>query len=339
MTLALTTNLAKPRRRQRRTPMPTRISPMMAMASPHVPTGDYTYEFKWDGVRAMSYIERGEIRIRSRNQHDITIAYPELSALPAAIGRRSAILDGEIIASDDSGLPSFALLQRRMHVRDAPQIRSLMAEVPIFYVIFDLLYLDGRSMTDQPLTLRRERLDELELAGPSWRVAASHAGQGDAMLAAARKHGIEGIVAKLQSSTYQPGRRSPAWQKIKIIQRQEFVVGGWIPQDGGDRVGSLLVGYYDGNRKLRFAGGVGSGFSSADHARLVPLLERSAATRTPFTELPPDRTGVRHVKPQHVVEVEYRRWPAEGLIQHAVFAGVRTDKPAREVVREVTLTQ
>lgn len=333
--MATASTNVRPRRRQA---MPQRIAPMLAVGVDSPPHGDYTYEFKWDGVRALTFINSHGIRLQSRNQLDITAGYPELGGLGDALGRR-AILDGEIIASDASGHPSFALLQRRMHVREPRQVRELMAEVPIFYVIFDLLYLDGQSLLDRPLSERRERLESLALAGPSWQVAASHPGQGAPMLAAAKKFGLEGIVAKLRRSPYQPGRRSPAWQKIKIIQRQEFVIGGWIPQEGGAHVASLLVGYHDEARKLHFAGGVGSGFTAAEHNRLMPLLAASAAARTPFIDLPQDRVGVHHVKPTHVIEVEYRRWPTDGLLQHAVYAGLRDDKPARKVVREVSLTK
>jgi bifunctional non-homologous end joining protein LigD len=303
----------------------------------------YTFEIKWDGVRAIARWDGKALRLHSRNRLDITPAYPELRTLADALAGHTAVLDGEVVATDDAGRPSFARLQRRMHVREPRAVARLAAEVPVFYVLFDLLYLDGRSLLDEPYTRRRELLESLALAGPNWQVTPARVGEGASMLDAARQNGLEGIVAKRLDSLYEPGRRSPAWLKIKVVQRQEFVVGGWVPQRGekgpsGERVGSLLLGYYDCHGGgLHFAGAVGTGLSDATHAALVPLLRRRAQAGSPFVErdVTAGRAGARFVRPRLVAEVEYRRWPDGGLVQHAAFHGLRSDKDPRNVVREL----
>jgi bifunctional non-homologous end joining protein LigD len=231
-----------------------------------------------------------------------------------------------------------------MHLSDARSITRVMKQVPVLYVIFDLLYLDNQSMMDRALTQRRAALEELTLAGASWQVSPAHVGEGESMLATARKNQLEGVVAKELDSIYEPGRRSPAWRKIKIVQRQEFVVGGWTTGNNGRGLGALLVGYFE-QRKLRYAGKVGSGFTrdslAAMEARLAPLTRPS----NPFNEpvpgagLAPGRwtrsTGAVHfVEPTTVVEVEFRRWPSGGLVQQAAFKGLRTDKRAHDVGKE-----
>jgi bifunctional non-homologous end joining protein LigD len=332
------------RRKRRRTPadpLPTALAPMLAVPADRLPPdpSHYTFEIKWDGVRAIAFWDgRGApLRLSSRNQLDITVAYPELRTLADALAGHSAVLDGEVVAMNDAGQPSFARLQKRIHVRDPRAVARLAVEVPVFYVLFDLLYLDGRSLLREPYARRRELLEGLALAGPNWQVTPARVGEGAAMLAAARQNNLEGIVAKRLDSAYEPGRRSPAWLKIKVVQRQEFVVGGWLPQRGGadGRVGSLLLGYYDcRGGPLHFAGAVGTGFSDATHAALVPVLRRHARPDSPFAEPIAGKAGARFIEPRLVAEVEYRRWPEGGLVQHAAFLGLRRDKDPRQVVRE-----
>jgi bifunctional non-homologous end joining protein LigD len=329
--------------------MPHHVEPMLATLS-HLPPDPraWAFEYKWDGVRALAYHEprsrRGDARwlIESRNQLDITRRYPELRALRDTLRKHDAVLDGEIVALDEDDRPSFARLQRRMHVNGDARIESLAREVPILYVLFDLLYLDGQSLMDRPYPQRRQALEKLRLSGPAWQVTPSHIGRGSEMLDAARRHGMEGVVAKRLDSVYEPGRRSNCWLKIKIVQRQEFVLGGWTGEATGlpDRIGTMLIGYYDKQGKLHYAGHVGTGLSGSDHPVLVEQFRKLARASSPFVEkLPSSRRGgmkIQYLEPRLVAEVEYRRWPAEGLVQQASFKGLREDKHATEVVRELT---
>ncbi len=320
-------------------PMPSSLAPMLAVHStlPADPQ-NYGFEFKWDGMRVVSFWDGKTLAMRSRNDLEATFKYPELHALGPALSSQSAILDGEVVALDEVDRPSFARLQRRMKVSDPRVALRLVNQVPVHYVIFDLLYLDGRSLMDLPYTRRREMLEELTLRGPSWQVTPAHVGEGAAMLETARAHSLEGIVAKRLDSIYEPGKRSPSWLKIKIALSQEFVVGGWTPQKGMESgLGALQLGYYDPAhpKLLHFAGPVGSGFSGATRNSLLKLLEERRRTKSPFSETLPNKRAVRFVKPDLVVEVEYRRWPDEGLLQQAAFKGLRFDKSAKEVVKEV----
>jgi bifunctional non-homologous end joining protein LigD len=321
--------------------MPNRVEPMLATLAAGLPAnaGDYAFEFKWDGVRALSFFERSRMRLLSRNLLDITARYPELHAMVAVFGDRSAILDGEIVALDENDRTSFSLLQRRMHANPHAALR-LVHEIPVYYVLFDVLYLDGHSTVRLPYLRRREMLEELTLAGPSWRVCPSMVGDGGPMWETARKHAMEGIVAKRLDSVYEPGRRSPAWLKIKLVQRQEFVVGGWRTERGSSRsLGALLIGYHDAkDGKLHYAGSLGTGFNGRTLAEMEALLLKREVGRNPFAETVPGSSrgsrDVHYVRPDLVVEAEFRRWPKEGLVQQASFKGLRTDKRARDVVRE-----
>jgi bifunctional non-homologous end joining protein LigD len=264
------------------------------------------------------------------------VQYPELQALGRALGPgRRVVLDGEVVALDDLDRPSFPRLQKRMKVTDPATARRLTGEIPVYYFLFDLLHLDGRSTMHLPLVERRALLEELTLQGPNWQVSPLHANQGRTMLEAARTNMLEGIVAKRLDSPYVPGARTGDWQKIKLVLRQEFVIGGWTNEknlDGG--LGALQLGYYDAERKLRFAGPVGSGFSNATTRSLLKQLAALETDRTPFADKLP-RRDVRWTKPSMVVEVEFRRWPEGGMLQQAAFKGVRVDKDPRAVVKEV----
>jgi len=349
-----TTATATPRARGKRiaaaaTPLQS-IEPMLAVLNPQLPPDlhNYGFEYKWDGVRALCYWDGRRLRFESRNRLDITHRYPELHVLGDALGSRSAILDGEIVALDESGKPNFPLLQNRMHVNSRRDIERLVDDIPVRYLVFDLLHLDGRSVMDRSYVHRRDLLEQLTLIGASWQVPPSHVGEGEAMLAAAREQGLEGIMAKRLDSLYYPGRRSPEWLKIKVVGRQEFVIGGWVPGDAGtnlSRIGSLLVGYYEpacpdtGNagRKrgnvLRFAGGVGTGYNEKWHRVLTAQLKPLTRATSPFVDPVPKPDKI-FVEPLLVAEVEYRRWPTGGVLHQASFKGLRTDKAPRKVVRE-----
>jgi bifunctional non-homologous end joining protein LigD len=213
--------------------MPARLVPMLAATGALPPHQEaWAFEVKWDGVRAIAYAQPGRLRLESRNLNDVSAAYPEVRGLVEDLGMCEAVLDGEVVAFDENGRPSFERLQRRMHVTAPSAVRRLAASTPVVYAIFDLLYLDGHSLMELPYSERRARLEALELNGPAWRVPAAHPGAGAELLKATREQGLEGIVAKRLDSRYEPGRRTGAWLKIKHTLRQELVIGGWLPGEG-----------------------------------------------------------------------------------------------------------
>jgi bifunctional non-homologous end joining protein LigD len=211
--------------------MPERIVPMLAGSASELPRTqeNWSFEVKWDGIRAIAYVKPGRLRLESRNLREITDGYPEVRGLLRDLGMREAVFDGEIVAFDESGRPSFERLQRRMNVTAPSAVRRLSASTPVVYAIFDLLHLDGHTLIGLPYEERRRRLEELGPGGPAWRVPAAHPGQGTRLLEATKAQGLEGVVAKRLDSRYEPGRRTGAWLKIKHTQRQELVIAGWLP--------------------------------------------------------------------------------------------------------------
>jgi bifunctional non-homologous end joining protein LigD len=320
-------------------PLPEKIVPMMARTGT-LPRDDedWAFEVKWDGVRAICHSEPGRMRLHSRNLLDITPRYPEVGRLNRALSHHRAILDGEIVALDAEGKPSFGALQRRMHVGSESTVRRLAKETPVTYIIFDLLWLDGHSLMDLPYSERRARLAELELGeGGRWRVPDYVVGHGEQLLAATEQQGLEGVIAKRLDSTYEPGRRTPSWLKIKNVDRQEVVVGGWVPGDGKrrDRIGALLVGVRDDNGELRHVGRVGTGFTEAELDRLAEKLRPLEREDSPFAPGGPKiPRGAVFADPELVAEVEFREWTDGGQLRAPSYKGLRDDKPAELVVRE-----
>jgi bifunctional non-homologous end joining protein LigD len=323
-----------------REPMPEHLEPMPASAA-RLPTDDeeWGFEIKWDGVRAITYWRPKQLRIESRNLNDVSARYPELRALGPQLGSREAVLDGEIVAFDEQGRPSFERLQQRMHASSPSVIRRLASEAPVSYMIFDLLYLDGHTTITLPYRERRALLEGIELKGPAWQTPAYHAGEGRELLAAAAEQRLEGVVAKRLDSPYRPGRRTDEWLKIKNVNRQELVVGGWLPGKGAreGRLGALLMGYYEpdeeGQPALRYAGRVGTGFNDEELARLGRELAARARDSSPFAGTQPPR-GARFVEPDLVAEIEFRQWTHDRILRHSVYRGLREDKPAAEVRME-----
>jgi bifunctional non-homologous end joining protein LigD len=320
--------------------MPAHLVPMLATPTTTVPSRprEWAFEVKWDGIRAIAYWQPGRLRIESRRLNDITAAYPELRALGRELGAREAVLDGEIVALDEQGRPSFGRLQQRMHLTSEAAVRRRAREAPVTYVLFDLLYLDGRSTMELPYRDRRALLAELDLNGPAWRTPAHQVGKGRELLAASAEHGLEGIVAKRLRSLYRPGQRTEEWLKVKNVNRQELVIGGWLPGKGrrADTLGSLLMGYYEprnGARVLRFAGGVGSGFDERELKRLQRELRERARKTSPFTGVQPPR-GARFVRPELVAEIEFSGWTDDRMLRHGVFKGQREDRTPEDVVLE-----
>jgi bifunctional non-homologous end joining protein LigD len=307
------------------------IKPMLATPAATLPAGpDWTYEFKWDGVRALVEVAAGAVHVTTRLGGDATVAYPELATLGEGID--DALLDGEVVAFAD-GRPSFGLLQTRMHVRAAAQAANLAKQAPVSFIAFDLLRLYGVDLTARPHAERRATLERLAADHPQLTVSPSF-DDGAATEAAAREHLLEGVVAKRRSSHYRAGQRAPDWVKVKFVRRGEFVVVGWeADADSPAALSSLLLGYYDTD-ELRFAGKVGSGLSGRESRSLHETLTERADCPLRTVPVPSPGRVVTWVEPEVVVEVSYSHWADDGRLRHPVFLGVRVDKNAREVARD-----
>jgi bifunctional non-homologous end joining protein LigD len=311
--------------------MPHHLEPMLATLGDAPPAGaGWLYEVKWDGVRALCYIDKGKLQIESRNGNRCEEQYPELAALVAAVDAKQAILDGEIAVLDENGISHFALIQHRIHVKGS-SVPTVAAAFPARIFLFDLLYLDGYDLRDVPLVQRKQQLSRIVREEESVRLSASFESTGEKMLEAARTLGLEGIVAKRETSRYEDGRRSRAWLKLKIVSTQELVIAGFTK---GEReyFGALVLGVYD-EGKLRHAGQVGTGFDQRMmkqiHTRLEPLVTREC----PLTPKPKLK-DVTWVRPELVCEVKFHEWTGDGVLRAPVFVGLREDKSPKEAVRE-----
>ena len=320
-------------------PLPRLVRPMLATTGALPPAADegrWSFEMKWDGVRAVVYVDGGDVRVLTRNDREVGGTYPELRGLADAVGGDPVILDGEIVAFDAAGRPSFGELQARMHV--ATPSAALRARVPVTYLAFDLLHAGGRSLLREAYDQRRVSLAGLGLDGPHWAVPPAFDGDGAAALGVSRAQGLEGVVAKRRDSAYEPGRRSRSWVKVKHVRMQEVVVGGWRPGQGhrSGGVGSLLVGVPDGTGQLVYAGHVGTGFTARMLDDLLATLRPLVRPRSPFAHQVP-RTQARDavwVAPRLVGEVAFGEWTRDGRLRHPVWRGLRLDKDPAEVVRE-----
>lgn len=317
-------------------PMPERVEPMLA-ANGGLPRDDgaHGFEIKWDGVRAVAHLDWGRLTLTGRNGTDFSARYPELRELASSLGSRRLILDGELVALDSEGRPSFERLQARMHLASSAAARRRMREIPVSYVIFDLLWLEGRSTLRIPYRDRRRLLAELDLEGPCWRTPRHREGGGAELLAAADEQGLEGIVAKRLDSPYEPGRRSGAWIKVKNHCVQEVVVGGFTA-GGGARatsLGALAVGVYDEQGGLRYAGKVGTGFTETTLGILARELEPLRSSRSPFEGRQPPR-GTVFVEPRLVARVEFREWTRTATLRSPSFKGLAAGVEPSSVLRE-----
>jgi bifunctional non-homologous end joining protein LigD len=313
---------------------------MKATPASSLPSGDgWIYEVKWDGMRVLADVTPGGVQSWSANGRDATAAYPELGALAEALAPVEATLDGEVVALDAEGRPSFERLQGRMHVTSPVDAARRAVETPVAYVVFDLLRLAGHDLTGRPWHERRHLLDQLADDLPPGIDVAPVYDDGDSLLEAARQRGLEGVVAKRSDAPYLPGARSRAWVKVKVRLHDEMVVGGWSGGMGNreGKLGSLLFGYHDtpGSPTLRYAGRAGSGFTWAELDRMERRLTELATPECPFDPPPPPlhRKGAHWVRPEVVVEIEYGEWTTEGRLRHPVYLGERTDKDAADVVR------
>ena len=317
------------------------ILPMLATLAKEIPGDkDWTYEPKYDGIRVLAFIAPGAARLITRNGKDKTAQFPEIVAalekLPGR-SRKPLVLDGEIVALRDGEAARFQHLQSRMHVANLHSITRLAREEPAAFIAFDIL-LDGElPLVHEPWRVRRQHLEKRLARKTSQHVwLSASTSNGKKMMADARKGGWEGVIVKDINAPYQPGKRSKSWLKVKLDKQQEFVVGGFTePRNSREHIGSLLVGYYNDDGELIYAGHVGGGFSQRSlkqtYDRLAPLARKTS----PFTTTPRTNEKAHWVKPDVVVEVRYNEMTNEGKLRQPVFLGVRDDKSAREVRLEV----
>lgn len=299
---------------------------------PAVQDARWAYETKQDGQRAIVYLPGdGSVLLRARSGQDITAAYPELAPLATALGPTPAVLDGEVLALDEQGRADFQLLQSRMGLAHAPgRAAHRAAKAPVHLVLFDVLHVAGQSLLRLPYTRRRERLTDLGLGGPSWSTPAALVGHGDQALRATREHGLEGLVCKRLDSVYEPGVRSRAWIKIRNMRSEDVVVGGWLPGRGrlSGLPGAVLVGQRAAGR-LRYVGGVGTGWNTAERTELAALLRAAATDVCPFDPVPPV-PGARWVVPRLVGEVRYSTRTREGMLRQPSWLRLRPDLAPEE---------
>jgi len=304
---------------------------------------DWLFEIKWDGYRAVAFLENGKLRLVSRNQNELTPRYPELKDLPKFVHAKTAILDGEVVALDDEGRASFSLMQQRTGFRPGGRRGAVNADVPVLYYAFDLLYLDGYDWRKVPLEERKKKLKSLLMTGNHVHYSDHYEKQGKALFEMARAKGLEGILAKKRDSIYQE-RRSSEWLKIKIRHRLEAVIGGYTEPEGSRaRFGSIVLGLYDKQGRLIHVGQAGSGFDQKSLEEVWKLLKKREAEKNPFYGEVEALRKVYWVKPELVAEIEYAEW-TDGTnagsgpkLRAPVFMGLRDDKNPQDCMLEAEL--
>jgi bifunctional non-homologous end joining protein LigD len=302
---------------------------------------NWLYEVKWDGYRAVAFLDGKSVRLVSRNQNDLTAAYPELQEISHRVHARTVILDGEIVALDQEGRPSFSLMQQRTGVGEGSRrIRRTRDDIPIAYYTFDLLYLDGYDLMRVELEQRKRLLSEIISANELLRYSDHYIGQGAALFQAAAQRGLEGIVAKRRNSLYEQ-KRSSEWLKIKIVRRQECVIGGYTdPRGSRENFGSLVLGLYDDQGRLIPVGQAGSGFTEQTHAQMWERLHKLETDRSPFFGKVESDRLVHYLEPDLVAEIKFTEWTHEDQsgavkMRAPVFQGLRFDKKPSECRFEI----
>jgi bifunctional non-homologous end joining protein LigD len=325
----------------RRGAMPREIHPMLAtLVEGPFDDPQWLYEVKWDGYRAVAFINDGRTRLVSRNQNDLTGEFPEIAQAMADLPVENAIIDGEVVALDEEGRPSFSLMQQRTGMTRpgtrGPRNRAL----PIVYYAFDLLYLNGHNLMPAPLEQRKSLLQQIIPAKKGFvRYSDHYAENGTALYAVACDKGLEGIVAKLRTGAYVQ-KRSREWLKIKITRRQECVIAGYTdPKGSRENFGSIVLGLYDKSGRLVHVGNAGSGFTAATHAALWKKLHELKTDKNPFGEKIESTRRPYWLKPELVAEIKFSEWTHEGerggiKMRAPIFQGLRLDKKPSECVFE-----
>jgi bifunctional non-homologous end joining protein LigD len=328
------TSVVKPTKR----PMPTSIYPMLAESIPEpFDSPDWLFEIKWDGYRAVAFLENGKVRLVSRNQNELTARYPELKDMAGFVKAKHAILDGEVVAIDEHGKPSFSLMQQRTGFRPGGKRGPTNADVPVLYYAFDLIYADGEDWRKVPLEDRKSKLLSLITPGDSLRFSDHYEQHGKALFDMVKRKGLEGIVAKRRASCYEE-RRSREWLKIKIRHTIECVVGGFTEPEGSRaHFGSLVLGLYDTQGRLIHVGQAGSGFNHKSLAEMWKTLKKLETKQNPFFgEVEALRRVTGWVKPELVAEIEYAEWThgtgpgGAPKLRAPVFLGLREDKTPKD---------
>ena len=316
-------------------PMPTTIHPMLATTTEKPFDNDaWLFEIKWDGYRAVAFIQDGKSRFVSRNQNDLTAQYPELAEIPGHLKVTTAVLDGEIVALDEEGRSSFSLMQQRSGFSSPGKRKARNPAIPVLYYAFDLLYLDGRDLRNIPLEERKRTLASIIQPNEILLYSDHFEGRGIALFKAAQQKGLEGIVAKRRTGAYEE-RRSSNWLKIKIAHRIECVIGGYTkPKGSREFFGSIVLGLYDTQGHLVHVGQAGSGFDENTHRAMWGELKKREIKKSPFAGKVEALSEVHWVKPELVAEIKFSEWTHESelgkKLRAPVFLGLRQDKPARE---------
>lgn len=327
--------------RGRPAPRQRDYSPMLATLGEEGdvrPRSEWSLEMKWDGIRALAAVEGDSVRLTSRNGNDLTASYPELAELAAKLQRDSAVLDGEIVAVDSSGRPDFGLLQTRMKLTRAADVKRVQPSAPVRFMLFDILERDGEDVTGLDYDQRRALLEQTvtNRSRGVVRVPPVFRGSMSAAMKRSKELRLEGVVAKRRDSTYAQGRRSSEWIKVKHHATQEVVVAGWKPGNGrrADTVGSLLLGVNRGG-ELSYVGRVGTGFDDRELEELRRTLDRLGRKTSPLADVPRlDARDAQWVRPSLVGEVEFAEWTSGGRLRQPRWRGWRPDKDPDQVVVE-----
>jgi bifunctional non-homologous end joining protein LigD len=299
------------------------IAPMLSKITESLPSGkDFIFEIKLDGQRTIAELNKQRVLLYTRNAQDVTDKYPELHLLSKCIARKSAVLDGEIVALQN-GIPSFELLQQRMNLRDMRAVRRAVEEVPVFYYVFDILEYGGKSLLKTPLLERKKILSKVIQPCDAVKIL-PHFDSRDFVLQKAQDFGYEGVVAKKSNSFYYPGQRTELWLKYKFQQIESFVIGGWVEGGRSLGFGSILIGRYEG-KDLIHCGRAGTGFDESKVQFLMRKFEKLVSKNSPFREVPHTRERLHWLKPKLVADVRFKEWTRARIVRAPVFLGLRED--------------